>query len=836
MDRKSYHYQMINQRPFILILGFWLAASAAWCQYAGVSQLNSVAAKVIHTIRSVKEERAYIKTDKSFYSPGDKIWFRSFLVNVHSGKLTSATTMLFVDLVNEKDSVVTKALLQASMYKTDGNLVLSDTIQTGFYWIRAYNKNIALHHPENMAIQPVYVFNAIKPAVLANNNTVQSITETINNTGKFYMDFFPEGGSVVGGAQTVIAFKITDEKGTARQLSGFVKDDLDSVVASFHSNKYGLGKLSFLAWSWRKYEAHLVTDDKQEKLFALPKVDLFAAQLAVVEGKNIKKIRIILEDSIYKKDMRTYIIGLAGDSLCFAGIGTGSCEVIVPEYRFPGGVADFLLFDEQQHLLSERKLFIQSNKLNVELTTDKPQYRARQKVQLNISVADGENHPVISSMFVKISDSAVAGNINLLSNVNQQVEALPGINEWTLMNQPMDEDELELLMLTQKSSFKELLKTGATANKKELVDAADSSFYIKGRIRGGKGNLLKNRTVTLFSGNKNILVLVDTTNANGEFRFPLLSYYDQTKFNLQITDKRGIPEDAKIELDTLLHFPCVVTPAFLKQKIPVEGVKEFYTAQRKRSVLDTIMMGNGWLKEVIVRSTIKKPAEYNRDKRVSSFSRILTGKMLQNGGNNNVGDALFRIPGITIRNGYVVIRGGNGFRPPSPADEPLIILDGMAVSTPSTGDLVITSPLLQFFATLDFRIIDFIEVLMGADAAFYGSRGFNGVIIIHTKKSQTEIGDPLPLGIQTITMPGYQVPVTFEQPDYSSKEIRNDKFPDRRTLIYWNGDVITDEKGKVSIDFYTADVPTRYYVNITGISADGRLVNKQILLKNSVYR
>ena len=75
----------------------------------------------------------------------------------------------------------------------------------------------------------------------------------------------------------------------------------------------------------------------------------------------------------------------------------------------------------------------------------------------------------------------------------------------------MDEDELELLMLTQKNSFKELLKTGSNANKKEQVDAADSSFYIKGRIRDGKGNLLKNRTVTLFSGNKNILVLVDTT-------------------------------------------------------------------------------------------------------------------------------------------------------------------------------------------------------------------------------------------------------------------------------------------------------------------------------------
>ena len=77
-------------------------------------------------------------------------------------------------------------------------------------------------------------------------------------------------------------------------------------------------------------------------------------------------------------------------------------------------------------------------------------------------------------------------------------------------------------------------------------------------------------------------------------------------------------------------------------------------------------------------------------------------------------------------------------------------------------------------------------------------------------------------------MPGYQVPLLFEQPDYSIKENMNSKFPDRRTLLYWNGDVVTDEKGKVSLNFYTADQPTRYYISVTGITANGRLVNKQI--------
>jgi hypothetical protein len=494
-------------------------------------------------------------------------------------------------------------------------------------------------------------------------------------------------------------------------------------------------------------------------------------------------------------------------------------------------VAHFLLFDEQQRLLSERNLFIPGNKLRVELNADKPQYAARQKVQLNISVTDDNYQPVVASLLVKVTDSALAARAYPLRNAALQ----PGeINGWTLLDQSFNEEELDLLLLTQKSGSHPLWWNGLNPVKQIGLPETDSSFYIKGTVMGKNGRPLRNRIVTLFTGTGNILALVDTTDERGVFCFPLLSYFDQTKFKLQITDSKRIPEEVTIELDTLFRFPVVVTPASLKQKFSVEGIKEFYTAQRRRSLQDTIMMGKEWLKEVIVRSTIKKPAEYNRDRRISSFSKILTGKMLQDGGSNNLANAIFRTPGITMRDGFLVLRGGGGSFQPTSASEPLLIVDGVAI-TPygSGGNINTASPLLNYLSTLDFRIIDFIEVLSGPEAAFFGTRAFNGVILIHTKKTQTETGDPATNGIHTITMYGYQAPVVFEQPDYSIKEIKNDKLPDRRSLLYWNGDVITDEKGKVSLSFYTADIATRYYVTITGITADGRVVNKQISIARS---
>lgn len=801
-------------------------------QQLPVNQLDSVAARIIRAVRLQNDEKAYIKPDKFFYSTGEKIWFRSFLCDQYTGRLSAKTNKLFVDLVNEKDSVVQKILLPSSQYKMDGNISLSDTLPTGFYWLRAYTKHMALFRPHDIGVQPIYVVNLSKPATRHISDINEIGDETKSRSKNLLMDFYPEGGTVISGVNTVIAFRVKDEDGMPHKATGLVKDDRDSVVASFQTNSFGLGKITFFPSIWRKYEAHLKSENGKETVFSLPKVDLFAAQLSVIDYRGVKKLRVILEDSIYKNDKRTYILGLSGDSLCLAAIGMGNYEVTVPESQFPYGIANFLLFDEQNHLLSERKLFISGNKLKVDLISDKTSYTARQNVRLDISIRNAESKPMVASLLVEVIDSSLADKIQaVISGSKQYSESLANISQWTLLDRSFTDEDLDLFMLTQKKSLKGIIGAlKADEGKHSINNELDTSFYIKGTITDKLGRPLENKIVTLFSAVKNMFSFADTTDSNGSFCFPLIFYYDQTKFNIQVTDKRAIPLDAKIKLDTLLRFPHFTTPSYLKQRFSIDGVNEFFTDQRNVSLQDTVIMGKDWLKEVIVKSTIKKPVDYNRDKRLSSFSKIISGKALQDGGSNNIGNALFKIPGVTIRNGYLVIRGGNGFHAPSAADEPLLVVDGLAITPDGFDPMNPGSPVLGFLSTFSFRLVDFIEVLTGPEAAFFGSRGFNGVILIHTKTTQTEIGDAQSNGQMSFTMPGYQVPVELSQPDYSIKENRNSKFPDRRTLLYWNGDVITDEKGNASINFYTSDSSTRYFVIVTGVTADGGVINKQVTI------
>ncbi|MBV9987189.1 MAG: Plug domain-containing protein [Chitinophagaceae bacterium] len=783
-----------------------------------LSQLDSLAAHTIHILRAASGESASVHTDRSVYAAGETIRFRSFLVNSRTGRLSSRENELFVDMVNERDSVVAQLVLQTTQFQTDGYIPIHDSMPSGFYWVRTYTTGIASRHPELIGTTALYIDNHLRPAPVSLPKAVPAVGAA--DPQPWHMQFAPEGGAVVSGANTAIVFRITDANGLPVVATGVLKDDHDSIIASFGSNRYGLGKLSFMSWSWRSYRAVLQSPGGAGQVFPLPGVDPFAAQLSVIDNKGIRKLRVVLEDSVYRRDKKTFVLGISGDSLCLAAIGTGSYEVNIPEYRFPYGIADFLLFDERHQLLSERRVFLHGNKPEIRVSADKPVYGPRQPVQLAVEVS-ANRQPAIASMFIAVTDTIVLKH----TGANDAVTAeLPLIRPGMELPAGLSEEETDLLMILQQGTVREQFSRGS---KQQLDYAAiDSSFFVKGWVHSRNDKPLAGRTVTLFSGNRNLMVLADTTDEAGAFCFPLISYYDQTRFSLQVTDNHGFPEDAKIVLDTMLRFPRFRTPENLKKKFPVTGIREYFAEQRRRSLQDTIVMGKDWLKEVIVHSKAKKPAEFNRDKRVSGFSRILTSKTLQDGGTNNLGNALFKISGVTLRDGYLTVSGGGSqFRHPSPDDEPLLLIDGVTISPDPVPDGAMPrSPLLHYLNTFDFRIIDFIEVVSGPQAAFFGTRGFNGALLIHTKKSQTEIGDNAPNGTRIITMRGYQSPAEFEQPDYSLKEYRNSKFPDRRILLFWNGDLVTDDKGRADVGFYTADPATRYLVTIAGITADGKIV------------
>lgn len=75
-----------------------------------------------------------------------------------------------------------------------------------------------------------------------------------------------------------------------------------------------------------------------------------------------------------------------------------------------------------------------------------------------------------------------------------------------------------------------------------------------------------------------------------------------------------------------------------------------------------------------------------------------------------------RLPGIVIRGRSIVIRGGSSF---SSTNEALIVVDGREMDTGT-------------FLDMNPADVQRIEVLRGPEAALYGRRGANGVLVVST--------------------------------------------------------------------------------------------------------
>ena len=86
------------------------------------------------------QEKIHLHLDKPYYAIGDNIWFKAYVVNSKTGKPSSISGILYVELINE-EGVLTKALkLPINSGTSRGDFKLADTLQEGNYRIRAYTR------------------------------------------------------------------------------------------------------------------------------------------------------------------------------------------------------------------------------------------------------------------------------------------------------------------------------------------------------------------------------------------------------------------------------------------------------------------------------------------------------------------------------------------------------------------------------------------------------------------------------------------------------------------------------------------------------------------------
>lgn len=213
--------------------------------------------------------------------------------------------------------------------------------------------------------------------------------------------------------------------------------------------------------------------------------------------------------------------------------------------------------------------------------------------------------------------------------------------------------------------------------------------------------------------------------------------------------------------------------------------------------------------------TVKAKRYEERDSRTIYGTPDATVKFDQNNtaGRLTVLDVIQgRVAGVQVTgSGFsarVQIRGAANF---GGGVEPLFVLDGMPAD-------------LQTITTISVQDVDRVDVLKGASAAIYGSRGGGGVISVLTKRgglSNADLTKQAAPGTLVARLPGYAPRREFYAPRYNVKNEVADRRPDYRTTLFWSPVVQTGADGKATVSFYTSDAKTTLRIRAEGATLDG---------------
>ena len=263
-------------RIFKFLIALFLLPVCLYAQQEKIVTVDYVTAELVRSIRRASAEKILLTTDKQIYVAGEVLRLKALLTDAVNNKLTLKTKLLYADLVDDNDSIYARVLLNAGDLKTSGHMVLDNFLTTGFYWVRAYTRSMITANPENIGIVPIYIFNKAGAAPVK-----KDMHQPVETGNKININIFPEGGHLISGTDNMVALQAINNAGKPLTITGIIKNAKGATIAKFSTNNNGLAKFTISPSWYGSYGVFVQQGDTYDSITSLPKVNLFAAQLAV---------------------------------------------------------------------------------------------------------------------------------------------------------------------------------------------------------------------------------------------------------------------------------------------------------------------------------------------------------------------------------------------------------------------------------------------------------------------------------------------------------------------------------------------------------------------------
>ena len=398
------------------------------------------------------EDFVYILPSKEIAETGEDLFFKAYLMDRQTLALSGRSQTLYLEIRSERDSLVWSEKYPIVDGRGDGHVYIGENWQQGEYFLEGYTSS-SFTSDTTEALRPRRL------RVVDRVNQMEAVTEQairqdslLRATGKHRFDLFPEGGDLIDGVTSVVAFKATYGGGFPEDVAGQVLED-GRPVADIRCLHDGMGQFVLTPHSGKSYQVLL--DDG--RTFPLPAVKPDGLAMRVARN-NATGIDILI--SAPGGDPRPFsILAKLHGIACSGAQGTvaGQQLVRLPKELFPQqGIVELTLADGDGRPVAERLVFVNpQQRLTVTAEPDRERYGLREQGKVRVQVTDADGNPVRAELAVSIFDKAYLyqpGHENILSHAYLSEQIRGDIFNPTYYFDERNADRLQaldLLLMTQ---------------------------------------------------------------------------------------------------------------------------------------------------------------------------------------------------------------------------------------------------------------------------------------------------------------------------------------------------------------------------------------------------
>lgn len=792
-------------------------------------------------------EKAYLHFDNTSYYVGDTIWFKAYVTLAEKQVFSSISRPLYVELVDQAGHVTDKQIIKLSQGEGSGQFVLPQSMLSGYYEVRAYTRwMLAFSDPQYFSrTLPIYQLShsdQLERSISTYELSPSMEKRPEETREKLSLRFFPEGGQLVEGVTSQVAFKAESKNEGNLQLSGTLYTKEGQEITSFETLHDGMGAFEYTPSALPAIAKVNFQGKKYE--FALPKALPSGYVLKVDNNAGAISVTVSC-NAATPQDTLAVFISHQGRPHAYQLI---QCQANEPQQftvlsrKLPAGVLQISLLNRAGNTLCDRFVFASPRApLQISPKGLKEIYAPYAPIRCELQLNNAIGEPMPGKLSVSIRDAVRSDYMEYDNNIFTDLLLTSDLKGY--IHQPgyyftesslRKQKELDILLMVHGWRKYDMTQQIGISPFTPL-QLPESQLVLYGQV---KSTILKNKLKdialsVMVKRDAEIITGQTVTDENGHFSIPLEDFEGSMEAVIQ-TRKVGKErnKDASILIDR--HFSPATRAYGYKELHPEWGNIAHWQQEAEKFdslYMDSIRRADGLylLDEVEIKSKRRRQST-NMATKINEQSidayydiRQAVDQLRDNG------KVLTTIPEVmeklnplfywdrsndncTYRQKPICYIMDNKILSSTEVNMMLTEIDGLASIIISKGTGGIDDEIIQNSKMSDSDDIDVTE--LDKYSIFY--------LIPLPRHDVLNKHETAALGTRQTVMQGYTPALEYYSPAYIDKELYMDKADKRRTL-YWNPTVQTDENGKAVIECYNNQYSTPLIIQAETMSNDGKI-------------